>query len=80
MSDIPFKYRFRVTEEEAYDAFNLVRKELWQCGVLWQGSKLEKIALKYHRYGYGSRHDARDVRDIAKDIRDDLLKLIKRKR
>ena len=28
MSDIPFMLHFRVTEEESYDAFNLVIAEL----------------------------------------------------
>jgi len=81
MSDISFLQRFRVTEEEAYDAFNLVRNELWQRGrgVLWQGSKLEKIDLRYHRHGYGSRSVARGVGDIAKDLIGDLKKRLQGK-
>ena len=54
MSTIPFLQRFRVTEEEAYDAFNLVEDELWKLGVLWRGSKLDKVKLRYDKNGFGT--------------------------
>lgn len=55
MSDIPFMQRFRVTEEEAYDAFNLVEDELWKIGVLWRSSKLDKVKLRYDKTGSAPR-------------------------
>lgn len=54
MSDIPFMQRFRVTEEESYDAFNLVEDELWRLGVLWMGSRLDKVKLRYDENGFGT--------------------------
>ncbi len=72
MSDIPFKYRFRVTEEEAYDAFNLVEMELWRLGVLWRGSKLDKTRLRYRADRFGNtRNSIGDIwKTLGKNSRD----------
>ena len=76
MSNIPFKYRFRVTEEEAYDAFNLVEMELWQLGILWRGSKLDKTRLRYRADRFGNTRNSigdiwkilwKDRRDLAEE-------------
>jgi hypothetical protein len=75
MSDIPFMQRFRVTEEEAYDAFNLVETELWRAGVLWQGSKLDKVKLRYRGDGFGSTKS--DFRHIWNAAISDLGKYVR---
>lgn len=67
MGDIPFKQRFCVTEEEAYDAFNLVETELWRLGVLWRGSKLDKTQLQYRTDRFGNTRN--DIVDIWKTLR-----------
>ena len=67
MSDIPFMQRFRVTQEEAYDAFNLVEMELWRLGVLWQGSKLDRTKLRYKPNAYGEARN--DIGSIWRKLR-----------
>lgn len=70
MSDIPFTQYFRVTEDEAYDAFNHVERELWKpLGVLWRGSKLDKVMLRYDENGFGATKN--ELREIWKTLRKD---------
>ncbi len=69
MSDIPFMQRFRVTKEEAYEAFNLVETELWRLGVLWRGSKLDNVKLRYDENGFGTTKNK--LRKIWETLRKD---------
>ena len=78
MSDIRRNNRFFVSKDEATEAFRLVRAELQDRGVLWKGSKIETVKLKYHRKAIGCRPNISDVKDVMKTALSDLGKLIRK--
>lgn len=79
MSAIPFIHRITISREDAEEAFELVQWDLWKRGVLWEGSKLGQIKLKYHQRAVGDRPDFRNIRDILTTAASDIGKFIRGK-